>query len=64
MRNLSAEERRALANRYPEDDDIKTILKRLASTEDLLERSLYEFGSELRMEIEKLLGKPGLLDRC
>ena len=63
MRNLSAEERRALANRYPEDDDVKTILKRLALVEDLLERSLYEFGSELRLEIEKLLGEPGLLDR-
>jgi len=63
MNNLSANERRELAARYPDDEQIKTILKRLARSEELLERSLFEFGSEIRSEIETLLGEPGLLDR-
>jgi len=63
MNNLSANERRELAARYPDDEQIKTILRRLARSEELLERSLYEFGSEIRSEIEALLGQPGLLDR-
>ena len=63
MNNLSADERRELVARYPNDEQIKAILRRLAQAEELLERSLYEFGSEIRSEIETLLGKPGLLDR-
>ena len=63
MPNLNAEERRALAQRYPDDKDVKTILKRLAIAEKLLERSLFEFGSEIRTEIEELLGEPSLLPK-
>ena len=63
MTNLTADERRDLAARYPEDDQLKIILRRLARSEELLERSLYEFGSELRTEIQALLGEPDLLKR-
>ncbi len=63
MENLNREERKALVARYPNDKDIKIVLKRLAQAENILERGLFEFGVELRSEIEEFLGEKGLLDR-
>tara|TARA_Y100001968_G_C19191430_1_gene635366 strand:+ start:190 stop:384 length:195 start_codon:yes stop_codon:yes gene_type:complete len=63
MENLSREERKALVDRYPNDEQIKVVLKRLAQAEHILDRSLYEFGAELRGEIEEFLGAPNLLAR-
>ena len=63
MQNLSREERKALVDKYPDDENIKTVLKRLAQAENILERGLFEFGVELRSEIENFLGEKGLLDR-
>ena len=63
MHNLSREERKALADKYPDDENIKIILKRLAQAENILERGLFEFGLELRSEIEVFLGEKGVLNR-
>lgn len=63
MQNLTREQRQALVAKYPNDENIKTVLKRLAQAENILDRALYEFGVELRSEIESFLGEPGLLDR-
>ena len=63
MENLNREERKALVAKYPDDESIKIVLKRLAQAEKILDRALYEFGVELRGEIESFLGEPGLLDR-
>ena len=41
--------------------EVAEIFKALDTAENLLERSLYEFGSELRTEIEQFLGAPPLL---
>ncbi|MBJ79978.1 MAG: hypothetical protein CMH60_01545 [Myxococcales bacterium] len=41
--------------------EVAEIFKALEVAENLLERSLYEFGSELRTEIEQFLGEAPLL---
>jgi hypothetical protein len=55
------EVRRELQARYAEDHDVIQVMAALDRSEKLLRRSLYEFGSELRTEIEEFLGEPPLL---
>jgi hypothetical protein len=50
-----------LRQRYPEDADLQRLLRRHIRAEDLLRRALWEFGSELRVDIERHLGERPLL---
>ncbi|MDP7038279.1 MAG: hypothetical protein QGI45_03920 [Myxococcota bacterium] len=57
-REVREEMKKTLTDAHPKIDD---LFKALDTAESLLERSLYEFGSELRGEIEHFLGEPPLL---
>ena len=61
MTGTDKTELQAIADRYPDDEEIISLVTRLAKAEALLDRSLYEFGSELRNDIEKFLGQPHLI---
>ena len=58
---LSKAERQELLTRYPEDETIQRLVKSMNRGENLLRRGLYEFGVELRAEIEEFLGETPLL---
>lgn len=57
-----AEKQKWLAD-YADDPKVQALVSRLLLAESLLDRSLYEFGSELRGEIETYLGVKPLLPR-
>lgn len=52
-----------LLTEYAKDPRITSAVQRLALAEHLLERCLYEFGGDLRSDIERFLGTPPLLPR-
>jgi len=52
-----------LVARYPDDEDVKALVDRLGRAEKLLDKALYEFGGDLRGEIESFLGVEPLLPR-
>jgi len=61
MKILPKNDRDALRAQHSEDEAILAALDCLDRSEKLLRRSLYEFGSELRIEIEKFLEEPPLI---
>jgi hypothetical protein len=61
MQIVTSDQRKELKARYPEDPELDMALKSLARSEKLLRRSLYEFGVELRADIEKFLNEDPLL---
>ena len=63
MKIIPAQERKHLAEQYPDDNNIQKLVAALDRSEQLLQRSLYEFGAELRTEIESFLDEPPLLPR-
>ena len=58
---LSVDERRRIAAAHPDDADIQKLLKAAARADALLERALWEFGGDLRADIERYLGERPLL---
>jgi hypothetical protein len=54
--------RRRLRERHGNDPETTAALRALDRAADLLERSLWEFGSELRTEVEAFLGEPPLVN--
>ena len=58
---LSNDKRAELRKDYADDARVIELLDALGRSDGLLKRSLYEFGSELRIEIERYLGEPPLL---
>ena len=61
MLKLTREERQRLGARYANDPDLQKLLKGSAWADQLLERALWEFGGELRGEIERYLGETPLI---
>lgn len=61
MQFPSREQRQALGERYAHDRELVDALRAMDRAEYLLHRSLYEFGVELRTEIEKFLGETPLI---
>jgi hypothetical protein len=61
MQRLPQEHLQALKQRYPQDAELQALLKAYGRAEKLLGRALWEFGSELRGEIEAFLGEAPLL---
>ena len=61
MKRLSPQERAELRQAYPDDPRIFRLVGAYEQCEELLRRSLYEFGSELRGEIERFLGEQPLI---
>tara|TARA_B100000959_G_C14670255_1_gene496160 strand:+ start:181 stop:372 length:192 start_codon:yes stop_codon:yes gene_type:complete len=57
-RELRTQIQQDLSDAHPQ---IGEIFKALDAAENLLQRSLYEFGSELRNEIESFLGESPLI---
>ena len=58
---VSEAERQTLRLRYQHDAELLRALLSLEQAETLLRRSLYEFGVELRLDIESFLQEPPLL---
>lgn len=58
---IPSEVRRSLQEKYAEDPEVVSLLQAYAHAEALLRRALWEFGSELRGDIEKFLGERPLL---
>lgn len=54
---MKREEQNALKERFSGDSTVEGLIKRLWKAENLLERSLFEFGSEMRTEVESFLEK-------
>jgi hypothetical protein len=61
MSSIPKETLDELAARYPDDEQVQALVKGYKRSEKLLRRSLYEFGAELRIEIEKYFGEPPLI---
>jgi len=61
MKTLTPEERRAIKERYADDEAILKLLAASKRADYLLKLSLYEFGVELRRDIEDYLGEPPLI---
>ena len=61
MKPLTAEERETLKERYPTDELVQRLLASSFQADALLGRSLWEFGAELRTEVERYLGQKPLL---
>jgi hypothetical protein len=62
-RALSKDDVAALRERFAGDPEVTALIAAYQRGESLLRRSLWEFGSELRGEIEAYLNEPPLLGR-
>jgi hypothetical protein len=61
MRHIPAEQLEVLRQKHADDPDLQALIKAYIRAEKLLGRALWEFGSELRGEIEAFLGETPLL---
>ena len=58
---IKGEVRRRIGERHPEDEEIQDLLRSYERAEAILKRALWEFGSELRGEIEAYLDEEPML---
>jgi len=61
MKALSRKQKEQLRQRYASDGEVLNVLKTLDAADRLLEKALWEFGSELRRDIEGYLGEQPLI---